>query len=485
MRALLRDSSAGRTAAYHHQAGNPYLINIVRSVFAGSVAFNLKRWFSVLSLICIGAACVASSYVLSRFLRQQLVHRDGVVMMEFVQSVADIENTKMRGAGREPDIGDVRMQELFDHLATAPHMLRTNIYTPDQTLAWSSEKSLIGRRFNDNHELAKALKGEMEIEIGYTSKHQHPKHEHTFLSDAPVEFVETYLPIRDRLTGRVIGVAELYRVPAALFDAVARGQRLVWTTGLLSGLLLYLTLFWIVRRADATMRNQQARLVEAETLAAVGEMGSAVAHGIRNPLASIRSSAELCVGDNTLPQVRDSATDTIAQVDRMEKWLRDLLRYAQPDAGAASRVQLVSVIRQVCEQFARDFDKQHIQPTLALPGTLPDVVGDAAAYEQVFTSIVANALEAMPQGGTVTISATLPADQGTVLVAVRDTGVGIPAAQQAKLFTAFQSTKPRGMGLGLALVRRIVRRFGGDVRVESSVGAGTTVLLTFALPAAA
>jgi two-component system sensor histidine kinase HydH len=196
------------------------LVNIVRQLFTNHGPFNLKRWFSVLSLICIGAACVVSSYLLSRFLRQQLLHRDGVVMMEFVQSVADIENAKMRAAGREPNIRDTLMQELFDHLAGAPNMLRTNIYSPDQKLAWSSEKNLIGKRFDDNHELEQALKGEMEIEIGYTSKHQHPKHEHMFLSDAPVEFVETYLPIRDRSTNRVIGVAELYRVPAALSDTV-------------------------------------------------------------------------------------------------------------------------------------------------------------------------------------------------------------------------------------------------------------------------
>ena len=67
-------------------------------------------------------------------------------------------------------------------------------------------------------------------------------------------------------------------------------------------------------------------------------------------------------------------------------------------------------------------------------------------------------------------------------MSVRDTGVGIPDAQKSRLFTAFQTTKPKGMGLGLALVRRIVRRFGGDVRIESVAGTGTTVLLTFAIP---
>jgi signal transduction histidine kinase len=116
---------------------------------------------------------------------------------------------------------------------------------------------------------------------------------------------------------------------------------------------------------------------------------------------------------------------------------------------------------------------------------MPPVVGDETAFEQVFTSIVANAMEAMPQGGTVSISAGAPVHHDMLTVSVRDTGVGIPDSLKAKLFTAFHTTKPNGMGLGLALVRRIVHRFGGEVRIESAVGAGTTVLLTFAIGGAA
>ena len=74
----------------------------LRSIFSFHRPFSLLRWFSVLSFICIGTACVVSSYLLSRFLTQQMLHRDGAVMLEFVQSVTDIENIKLRAAGREP-----------------------------------------------------------------------------------------------------------------------------------------------------------------------------------------------------------------------------------------------------------------------------------------------------------------------------------------------------------------------------------------------
>lgn len=443
--------------------------------------FSLLRWFSVLSLLCIGAACIVSSYLVSSFLTQHMLRRDGTVMLEFVQSVADLENHKSRTEGREPNIREKGMQELFDQLSGVSDVLRANIYAPDQTLIWSSDRILIGKRFDGNDELDKALQGELKVETGFTGKDEHPKNEHIFLSDRAVQFVETYLPIRDSLTRRVIGVAEIYRVPSDLFHTIARGKQMIWFTGVLSALFLYLTLFWAVRRADATIRSQQTRLIESETLAAVGEMGSAVAHGIRNPLASIRSSAELCIDDNAAPQVRDSATDIIAQVDRLEKWVRDLLNYAQPETHPVGRVALGSVINTVCEQFSRDFARQGIVPTLSIQGRLPRVVGDEAAIEQVFTSIVANAMEAMPGGGQLLITTAVPSHRGApVVVTVSDTGVGISDKQKEKLFTAFQTTKPKGMGLGLALVRRILRRAGGEVRVESAVGVGTQVILSFA-----
>ena len=132
------------------------MLQVLRSLFSLHRQFSLIRWFSMLSLLCIVTACVVSSYLLSQFLAQQMLRRDGAVMLEFVQSVVDVENDKARAAGREPNIRDSHMQELFDHLAVVPNMLRTNIYASDQTLVWSSEKELIGKRFDDNSRAGKS-----------------------------------------------------------------------------------------------------------------------------------------------------------------------------------------------------------------------------------------------------------------------------------------------------------------------------------------
>jgi two-component system, NtrC family, sensor histidine kinase HydH len=456
-----------------------------RSTISIGQPFRMMRWFSVLSLFSIGALCITSSYLLSKFLTQHMLHRDGVVMQEFVQAVADIEASKSRTAGRQPDIRDNTMRELFDHLAGVPGMTGIRIYAPDHAVAWSSGKSQEGGDVNGNENLASAFRGEMIVE-------------------SHLNFVETYLPLRDSSNGQVMGVAQLLRAPTTLFQTIHQGQKLIWLVGISSGLCLYLILFWVVLRADRVIRNQQSRLIESETLAAVGEMGSAVAHGIRNPLASIRSCAELCLFDDATPQVRESANDIIGQVVRLEKWVRDLLTAAQkvsgpvPDAHpranlqgvprAAARtvadtmgaVALGPVINRVCQNFSRDFAKRGIVPSLYLPSQLPSVAADEAPLEQVFSSILANAMEAMPQGGKLTIVAGQPSINGPVVITVSDTGVGICKAQKAKLFMAFQTSKPKGMGLGLALVRRILTRFGGKVKIDSVFGKGTQVELTFA-----
>jgi signal transduction histidine kinase len=433
----------------------------LRSTISIDRPFRTMRWFSVVGLLSIGLFCTLSSYVLCEFLTRQMLHRDGVVMQEFVQAIANVEAAKSRVTGREPDIRDSNMRELFDHLAGMPGMLRISIYAPDQSVVWSSAKNPLGGRAAGHQSLGAAVKGEMVVE-------------------SVANVVETYLPLRDAGTGRVMGVAQLLRAPTALFQTITEGQKSVWLIGILSGLGLYFVFFWIVCRADRVIRSQQSRLREAETLAAVGEMGSAVAHGIRNPLASIRSSAELCLGNDATPQIRESANDIIGQVVRLEKWVRDLLTVTHSAPDPAGRVELGTVINRVCQNFSRDFEKRGIVPTVLLSSTLPTVAADEAPMEQVFSSILSNAMEAMPQGGKLTIVARQPSLDGPVVITVSDTGVGICKAQKAKLFMAFQTSKPKGMGLGLALVRRILTRAGGKVKIDSVFGKGTRVELTFA-----
>jgi signal transduction histidine kinase len=437
--------------------------------------FSMLRWFSWLSLLSITVVCAAASVLLSGFLTQHFLRHDANLTMAFLQSMADRENAATSASGRQPSLRETNFEEFFQRVAGVRGILRANIFARDGSLVWSSTERLADQKLSSNPELEKALAGEVVIEVGVAGDHD-PKPEHVFLSDTPVRFVEIYMPIRDHGGSEVIGVAEIYREPRELFETIVRGTRLIWLLAALAGGLLFAVLLWIVRRADKTINEQHHRLIESETLAAVGELGSAVAHGIRNPLASIRSSAELCADDKSCSACQ-SSLDIIAEVDHLERWVRSLLTYSHPDRGGPTTVELQPLIERAEAQFRRECAKRNIALSVALPRELPAVAAYEPLLEQVLCSLIANAIEAMPGGGELKVSVNLADNAKRVVVTVDDTGHGISPEQLSKLFTPFATTKPRGMGLGLSLVRRIIHRFGGNVRVESGPQRGTRVML--------
>jgi two-component system, NtrC family, sensor histidine kinase HydH len=437
--------------------------------------FNLTRWFSVLSLLTIGIVTVATSVFLSRFLTEHMLRRDAEVTMSFVVSVAKVQNAAAYFAGRRQ--GDSNWKEFFEHVADMPDVLRTNAYDKQRKVIWSSDKSLVGKQFDANDELEEALKGQLAIDSGVTSKDRLPKAEHIHLSDAPIRYVENYIPIRDGSGGEVIGVVELYRTPRALYETIDAGKKYIWLGAICSGLFLFTTLFWIIRRASRTITQQQERIVQAETMATVGELSGAVAHSIRNPLASIRSSAEL-IQDDSDGSVKETASDIIAEVDRVEGWVRSLLLYARPMSEKIKKECLNSIIKESLAGYQRELEKRHITATLQLSNDLPGVQGNEPLLQQVMNNLITNAMEAMPDGGRILVGSGVGPGP-SVQISVTDNGTGISQQQIATLFKPFHTNKPKGLGLGLPLVKRIVERHGGKVEVDSKPGRGTTIMLSF------
>jgi signal transduction histidine kinase len=168
------------------------------------------------------------------------------------------------------------------------------------------------------------------------------------------------------------------------------------------------------------MRAQRERLVQSETFAAVGEMSSAVAHGIRNPLASIRSSAELAL-DSQPADWRDSASDIVEQVDRLESWVRRLLSYSQPLGDQAEPIQVGALVQASLAGFERELERRHIRSSLDIDAPLPPVRADALMLEHVFNSLIANAMEAIERDGSIGVAVQRDGERG-LRVSVRDDG---------------------------------------------------------------
>jgi two-component system sensor histidine kinase HydH len=145
-------------------------------------------------------------------------------------------------------------------------------------------------------------------------------------------------------------------------------------------------------------------------------------------------------------------------------------------------VNIVSVLRESIENFSGRFSQDRIAFEWIGPKVdVPPVVGNRALLMQAFNSVISNAVEVMGQGGKLTISHVLEKPQGRVKVSISDTGRGMTEKQLSHAFMSFITTKPAGLGIGLAIVKRTLERYQGSVRIESRENVGTRVELIFSL----
>jgi signal transduction histidine kinase len=457
--------------------------------------FNLRRWFLLVSLIVTSAVALVTGTYLSRFFVAEAIERDAVLTAQFIQALAETEirhaalgpaltmgpflDDRLDGARIGVDNDELaRMRsEFFDHIRHLPDALLASVFAPDGTIVWSTNPELEDKRIEGNLALDETLRSKRRVAYGHlqgiTSEHAETK----LLRNPKDLYIENYIPMLDA-NGQVASVIEIYKEPEDLVRAIRRGYRLIWIVTLLAALAVYVALYGIVRRAAVLLDEQQRRLVENETLVAVGEMASAVAHGLRNPLASIRTSAELAIDAD--PPPRKNLDDIITQVDRMSKWVRELLLFSRPLSDERGGVDLARSIGEALRAFEPQIARAGIEVVgPRSEGALPRALANDALLAQALNSILSNAIEAMPKGGRLEVAIEPEPRRRRITLTVSDSGAGMSEKQLAMLFKPFLTTKRGGLGVGLALVKRIMERFGGEVRIESREKAGTQVHLSF------
>ncbi|HEX6132394.1 MAG TPA: ATP-binding protein [Longimicrobiales bacterium] len=233
----------------------------------------------------------------------------------------------------------------------------------------------------------------------------------------------------------------------------------------------------------------QARALRAERLAAVGELAGQVAHEVNNPIAIISAKTRLLLADERTPLPPRAAQELgkIAELsDRVARIAQGLLSYCRPAPGARSPLDVVLPLRRALAYIETRAAEAGIVIRDELPQGMPWVVANAPELEQVFLNVLLNALDAMPDGGILQIRADTGSAASTPFVAVHvtDTGTGVPAALQARVFEPFLTTKgPHGSGLGLSICQGILRSHGGSIQLVSQEGRGTCV--TVRLPSRA
>lgn len=439
------------------------------------VPFQLLRWFAGLSAVVIVLIAVANAWVVTRFLTDQLFKREAEVARDFVQNIMVSDGTiDYLRHSVDPKVSE-HFKNTVTHLGNMRDVLRANVYGTDRTVIWSSDPKLVGRRFTDNEDLEHAMGGRLEVESGRISPDVRPKREHEGLSPSVQFFVETYIPVFDPSNQQVVGVVELYKAPLALTEAIEEGERQVAVAALGGAVALFLSLFWLIRRADRTMRAQHAKLLEAGTVAALGELASSVAHNIRNPLASIRSSAELSL-ELPAEQRAECSRDIIREVDRISARITELLRLSNQGVPTSRPIDVVGLLRSCVADHKNTFQRNRKVLSLESHTAQAVVQADSHLLQQVFDSLLSNAAEAMPAGQRCDVSVR-DTDSRSVRIEVKDGGAGMSPEVLAHVFRPFFTTKPQGLGLGLPLAKRIVEGLGGVLRITSHPGEGTTVCI--------
>jgi two-component system sensor histidine kinase PilS (NtrC family) len=229
------------------------------------------------------------------------------------------------------------------------------------------------------------------------------------------------------------------------------------------------------------IREMEARMRQADRLATVGRMAANIAHEIRNPLASMTGAIEALAGPVPGRDERDRLTQIVSrESERLNRIISNFLEYARPAPLTLEAVNVAEILDEILVLL----EHRELPPSLKIVREFPAVVTarvDPQQVRQAVWNLCLNAVEAMPDGGELRVSAGL--EDHRLHIVIRDTGDGIPSSDQPHVFEPFFSTKPGGSGLGLALVHRIVRDHGGDVSVRSGSGRGTSAVVV--LPAAA
>jgi len=230
-----------------------------------------------------------------------------------------------------------------------------------------------------------------------------------------------------------------------------------------------------LQRKMEALKNTQAQLVQSAKLAAIGELAAEVAHELNNPLTCILGFSKLLLKNTTLDdRARCDLTTIVAEAQRARGIVRDLLNFAHQTEAHRKKADLNRAVQDALALTRQYLEKSGVVIEENYDADLPPISLDVNRMKQVFLNLITNAAQAMPQGGTLTITTSRVGSEA--FVRISDTGEGIQPEHLDRIFEPFFTTRPvgQGTGLGLSVSLGIVQVHGGRIEVESEIGQGAT-----------
>ena len=238
-----------------------------------------------------------------------------------------------------------------------------------------------------------------------------------------------------------------------------------------------------MNRMMSQLQLRQDLLVRAHKLNAVGTLTAGVAHELNNPINNIMITASMLMedyADLSDEDKLDMASDLLEQAERARKIVRNLLDFARESEISMEPLAPNELVEETIQLAHNQIKLSNVKIETDFAAELPLISGDRQQLKQVFLNIILNALDAMPETGTLTVSTSLGKSGEFVIVRFSDTGMGIPELIRNSIFDPFFSTKKRGKGtgLGLSVSLGIIQKHGGEIRVKSQPGNGAAFTIT-------
>ena len=457
--------------------------------------FRLARYFAATSLVVIIVFAVALAGFLGNRNKQVLLDRyeeyalllsinlNHQVFQQFVLPTVSIYGR----INLSSEYQSRRMDKVVKTTIESLKIDQVNIYDVQGVLVYSTEDRSLGEELGQGPDFEKARSGQSVSRLlssgSLTDYLLHRRLTKPVKRRTMTPFVteEVGLSFKPR---SVLGVFELTMDLTDEMEQIYKHQILAAavTIGLLGLLFVILTL--IVRQGEKILNRQteeskqlEDQLRNAERLAALGRMVASVSHEIKNPLGIIRSTGELLakrLGDQD--PSRQLTDVVIEECSRLNRIVTEFLDFARPQEPNLRPVEVGELLERNLTALGPELEKNGIELVTDLK-SVPRIMADPDLLYRVFLNIFINAVQAMPQGGRLSVSAR-PGPRGTgCLIEAADTGPGISPQERERVFDPFYTLKESGSGLGLSIVKSIIEAHHGEVEIVSAPGEGTRVMI--------
>jgi two-component system sensor histidine kinase HydH len=377
----------------------------------------------------------------------------------------------------EIHLGNRNQQRLLDSVVKTAiqglHIELVKLYSVDEGIVvYSTNPAFLKEKVVETPEYKKAVSSEYSSEIK---------------SEGGLKKIKTYIPFTITLTSTgekyVPGVFEATQNITSQYNSIVKLQLLIFSVSILIMVLIFFALLFVVHNAEkiikkraAEQRDLEEQLYLAERLAALGEMVAGVSHEIKNPLGIIQSTSELLTSMPNADEKQKRLSSVITEESiRLNRIVTDFLEFARPHKLDLNECHIEEVIRKNITFLKPELEGKGIVVFDKMNGRSFKLQADDDLLYRALMNIFINSIQAIDNAGSITVN--VDEEKGGYRIEIEDTGIGISKENMKKIFNPFFTTKDKGTGLGLPIVRKIIEGHQGTIDVESQEGSGTKVII--------